>query len=283
MSTPNPSLAAFAWAAAPDLCRQSGGSSCAPYHGLHPTLRRLRLISEPNENRDFLFPHLAQGLSAVGPAVLIAGAADEAMAELVVEAAASVGVTPEITVVDRCETPLAVNRRFGEATGLSLETACHDIATFAPERRYDLIATHSLLPMLPSDRRALTFRRWQALLRPGGRLITVARLRPHAPVEVRADPQAAERFGALAVRQAIAHGLPLEIGLETLRAAAVRYAALRQPSYPIRHRDEIAALVAAAGLTPRLLADVDLPGRFAGLAVPGTPSGGRYLTLVAER
>jgi len=81
-------LPRLSWSAAPELCigHSPGDESCLAYYGTRPHLRRLGLSAEPNDNRQFLLPAIAQAIAECGGRILISGAADEAMADAVIEA-----------------------------------------------------------------------------------------------------------------------------------------------------------------------------------------------------
>jgi len=80
-------------------------------------------------------------------------------------------VVPEITLVDRCATPLKLCRWYAERFGYAIETVPCDLTEFRPERPYDLICVHSLLSCIPSERHQALVATWHGLLRPGGLLM----------------------------------------------------------------------------------------------------------------
>lgn len=162
---------------APALCRRAAGSneSCAWHHGLWPTLRLLGLVTEPALHGEFLRGALGRD-SAKHPRVLLSGAADHALLAQVL--AAYAGRAARITVLDICETPLMLNRWFAARAGIEIETRCADILDFEAPGTFDVICTHAFLGNFDVARRSALAARWHALLAPGGKVVTVNRLRP---------------------------------------------------------------------------------------------------------
>jgi hypothetical protein len=245
-------------------------------------LRRLGLAAEPADQRAFLFPALADAVRRVGPRVLVSGSVDEAMAELVVAAAAEAGRSADITVLDRCGTPLAVNDAFAAEAGAAVATIRSDIVAFRAAAPFDVIVTHSFLGSIAPPRRDELAANWFTLLRPGGCAITVARLRPAG--EARAfSAQAGERLAAEVLRRAGDCAADIGIPPDELAAAARRYAGERRASYPVRDLDEIVGLLADAGFRVSHAEMRATPGRVAGIEGPGLPRSGAYAEVVAVR
>src|SRR5690606_40335193 len=101
--------AALARELAPRLCGD-GTESCAWYHGFWPYMRLLDYGSSPELHKGFYLEGLAPLAAGGEPRILISGAADFAMLEVAREAFAGGRARPEFTVIDRCETPLALCR-----------------------------------------------------------------------------------------------------------------------------------------------------------------------------
>ncbi len=271
---------ALAWALAPGHCRP-GAEGCEDYHRVRPLLRGLGLAAEPDDHRGFLLPAITTALRESGPDVLVSGSADEAMAAMLAEAGRGAGVAPRLTVVDRCDTPLVLNRAWGAANGVSVSAACDDILAFEPQVRFDLVVTHSFLGHFPPRVRSALMSRWFGLLKPGGWLVTVARLRPEG--EARAfDPAAADALAAEAARRMVDQP---DIGIPPKEAEAVirRYAAERSTSYPVTSATGLWALLTGAGFHLRCVAPQQVHGRITGIQGPGLPRGGRYVNIVARR
>jgi trans-aconitate methyltransferase len=148
-------------------------TSCRDYHSVWPVLRAARLVGGIDADRqpflDMLGPLLQ---NKVGRRILIAGCADSALLSLVAGVAPA---TSRITIIDRCQTPLAVCRQVA-APGLLLETLQADLLACEPEAPYDLIVCHSLLPFFRDSERRELLKRFAAWLSPGGALILAVRL-----------------------------------------------------------------------------------------------------------
>ena len=82
-----------------------------------------------------------------GGNALIAGAADSRLFGLVAQTVA--GLPSAITVVDRCQTPLLVCRRYAERHGLAVATIEADIAQALPGGSYDMALAHLTLMFVP--------------------------------------------------------------------------------------------------------------------------------------
>ena len=59
----------------------------------------------------------------------------------------------EIMVLDICETPLMLCKWYGAREEVRVETHACDIVQWETTRQFDLIVTHSFLPMLPAPAR----------------------------------------------------------------------------------------------------------------------------------
>jgi SAM-dependent methyltransferase len=274
-------LARLAWDAAPKQCRRAG-LRCEAYHQVRPMLRRLGLAAEPEDQRAFLFPAMVAALRDVGSHVLISGSVDEAMAAMVVEAGTFAQRSPTIIVVDRCMTPLLVNQAYAQSFGVELTTVQSDIFAFRAPRPFDVIATHSFFSSIaPADRPRL-MAKWCESLRPGGRVITVARLRPENETRSFASGSPERLAAELRARATMRMQ---EIGLtpEDLANAAVRYAKERIASFPVRDLSEIVNLFEGGGFRMLHVATRQWPGRVTGIEGPGLPRGGLYAEVVAER
>lgn len=118
---------------------------------------------------------LGQG-AATGrvPRVLISGAADCGILAHVVAAYGSAAAPVDVTLVDRCRTPLLANEWFASSSGVPLATHQSDILTFQPAAAFDVICAHSFLGGFDADGRRAVARRWHEWLRPGGVVVAVS-------------------------------------------------------------------------------------------------------------
>jgi SAM-dependent methyltransferase len=227
---------------APALCRRdpASGHSCAWNHGLWPTLRLLGLVTKPAFHGEFLRAALG-AVAGESPRVLLSGAADHALLAQVL--AAFAGRTPRITVLDICETPLMLNRWYAELAGIAIDTHRSDILDFEAPQAFDAVCTHAFFGNFDHARREVLAAKWHALLKPGGRVVTVNRLRPGR------EPQ----WVAFSVDQVWAYHARVEeaakaIGLQVvgLGRAAEAYAQ-RQAIFPLSSTEDLRTLFERAG------------------------------------
>ena len=157
-------------------------SGCGDFH-LASLVRRAALapgkrVGDEKEFAAAVRRHLEAKLAEIGkpPHVVVAGSTDTWLYTLVLNAVCAVGgedlargVTVEI--VDQCETPLELCRRFAAAHGLDLITGKGDIAGYTPARPADLVLMHGVLPFFP-EREQLSYLHHMALwLSPTGILL----------------------------------------------------------------------------------------------------------------
>jgi SAM-dependent methyltransferase len=277
--------AALAWAQAPALCRRDPATraSCAWHHGLWPTLRLLGLVTEPALHGEFLRGALA-ALAPAGerPRLLLSGAADHALLVQVLAARGLHGA--RVTVLDICETPLMLNRWFAQHAGAEIVTRRADILDFADAEPFDAVCTHAFLGNFDARQRAALAAKWHSLLRPGGCVVTVNRLRPDrgpGRVAFTADQARAYRERALRAASSREHDLPMSA--TALASAADDYAS-RQTIYPLQTAGELRALFEAAGFAIEHLSVAPLQAAArAGINVPTMPSADDYAHLIAVR
>jgi SAM-dependent methyltransferase len=175
---PVESSASLARRLAPQLCRKDPvtGEDCSWYHGLWPDLRLLGLAATPEQQSDFLqnaFAHFSRRPLRL----LICGSADDSILAHVLSACSRHKLAVNITVIDRCETPLFFNRRYAEQAGVKIETVPADIFNYKPGTPFDAICSHGFLSQFPPSRRAELVRQWSRLLAPGGTVLLVNRVR----------------------------------------------------------------------------------------------------------
>lgn len=279
--------AALAHALAPEGCWRdaASGEGCAWYHGFWPYMRLLDYGSSPELHKTFYAQGLAPLAAASSPArVLISGAADFAMLEVAQQAFAGAAAAPRLTVVDRCETPLALCRWFAERAGLAIETRAVNILEFEDPQGFDAIVTHSFFGNFPPELRPALAARWAALLRPGGRFLTINRLRGTGSAAT--VPFSAQESAAFIARLTA----DLESHRELLDAPPAEIAALAESylrhkrSHPVRSAAEFAALFRDAGLNLELFEELEVadPGesRPRGPTMPGKAT---YLKVIARK
>jgi SAM-dependent methyltransferase len=210
--------------------------------------------------------------------VLTSGSADYAMPAHVLAAFRAAGAAPDLTIVDRCATPLALCRWYFERQDAPLATARSDILDYRSATPFDVVVTNSFLGYFAPAARHRLFAIWRDLLRPGGTLLFTNRLRPgagDAPVGFSAEERAS--FVATVRREA-----PARLGLDagTVAGWAADYAA-RFHSWPVRSADEVVALLDAHGFRVDRLDTATSRG--AGVSGPTTADGSAYVRVAAAR
>jgi SAM-dependent methyltransferase len=271
--------APLAWTLAPRLCRVDPvtGENCAWEHGPWQYLRLLGLLTSPTLHQDFYHACLAE----LRPArVLISGSADYSM----LAQAAAVLPNAEFTVVDRCETPLALNRWYAARAKTRISTWCGDVLEFQSDQPFDLVCTHAFFSYFPPARRPALVAAWCRVLRPGGAVVTVNRLRPRATetpaIFAPADVQT-YRAAALQAAKRASPGLP--IGPAVIADAAEQLAR-RQRSYGLRSTEDVRVLLESGGFTiARLDAQPLAAEQRTGITGPSAPGEANYALIMARR
>lgn len=269
------------------LCRTDPltGERCDWNHGLWQILRLLELNATPADQPALCREALrALQTGSDGTRVLVSGSADYGMLHQVLAAWSDRDRAPDVTVVDICETPLALNRWYAERVGASIATRCSDMLEYDEPLPFDAVCTHSFLGQFAPDARAQLIEKWHALLRPGGIAVTVNRIRPGtAPGPVAFGAQQAVALRAMIER--LAPSLPPAVGVDgaTLAADAERYA-LRQRPHPIASVAEIRALFERGGFEIVQLSCAPVPGgpRHS-VRGPTVSAGADYVSVIARR
>jgi SAM-dependent methyltransferase len=174
--------APLALAAAKRYCQHSPtlGQSCLSYHGTWQYRRLFGLSKGIHGLQSSFFHTVLRSLAVAGryPRVLITGAADYAMTAIVLRAYGACQADLDLTVMDRCEAPLTLNRWYAERLSHPLEVRTCDVFDYEDPRPFDVICTHSFVNHFPPASRPGLVAKWRRLLRPGGKLVIVNRIRP---------------------------------------------------------------------------------------------------------
>ncbi|MBK6279335.1 MAG: class I SAM-dependent methyltransferase [Gammaproteobacteria bacterium] len=205
----------------------TGADGCRDYHAMWQYFRQIGLLTTIGTNTDFLVATL-RGLADADSCrrVLISATADYGMLAHVLHAYRLAGVEPEVTVVDMCETPLALNRWYAERAGVTIRTCRANLLEFRADAPFDLVCTHSFLGRLTQEVRAGALDKWHEVLRPGGHVVTVARVRYGAPDGgvTRYEPAEIVEFRDRALALARAKEHELDLPAEAIADAAEHYA-----------------------------------------------------------
>jgi SAM-dependent methyltransferase len=216
--------------------------------------------------------------------VLISGTADYSMLARLLPAFREHGAHPAITVVDRCETALMLNRWYAAREGLEIATERSDLLAYTAEAAYDVVCTHSFIGQFDPQRRAQLFASWQRLLRPGGLLLTINRLRAQAGAGwLGYLPEQATALADNVRRNAGRVSAVVGATAEALGEAALRYAR-HMGAWPIRSAEELRSLCEASGFrVERLSAEPVVLASGGTLSAPTIPGGAPYAQLAARR
>lgn len=272
---------------APERCWRdpASGETCAWYHAFWPYLRLLDYGSSPAIHKDFYIDGLSRLAKRAQPArILVSGAADFAMLEVVLESFDGAPATPLITVVDRCETPLELCRWYASQAQQQIETTATDILDYRDAGGFDAIVTHSFLGSFAPNDRPKLLDRWYDLLRPGGIVMTINRLRDQeAGTSVSFSANQSEAF--IKRLRGDLSGLVehLDCSAEQIVAMGETYLR-RKRSFPVCQKEELVALFQDAGFQLEQLEALKTgdPGasRPEGPTMPG---GASYMKIIAQR
>lgn len=167
------------WAAESCWLNPETGKTCDWYHGAWQTWRLLGIVTTLTRQAPLYIDTLRPLIdSGDFKRVFISGSADYGLLSVVLDAFSQDGTRPEITVADRCATPLRLCCWYAERFGYSITTNQCRIPDFRSETPFDLICVHSLLSCIPHGEHAKVVASWQRLLRSGGMLLMANNLYP---------------------------------------------------------------------------------------------------------
>ena len=109
---------------APLVC----ADGCAWYHGFYPRLHALGLAATPDRHAGFFRDALRARARAGDERVLVSGMADAGMLFHLLDA---YGETPlDVTLLDRCDTPLMLGVWAAHTRGSPVTTQCSDVLAY---------------------------------------------------------------------------------------------------------------------------------------------------------
>jgi SAM-dependent methyltransferase len=158
-----PRVAADAYELAGRLC-----GDCRDLHALWPYARLTRASTGIEQRQSGLEAQLRAFFDLGLRDVLIAGAADSALLAHVARAGAQHEIN--IVVLDICDTPLELSRRFAKEWSLPIETVRQDLFDLDLSCRFDVVLMHGTLNFITADRHAPVLHRLHRAVRPKGRL-----------------------------------------------------------------------------------------------------------------
>jgi hypothetical protein len=234
---------------------------CSWYHAVWQYLRVFNMVSTPTRHTRFYLRSLETlANSGDGSQILISGTADYSMLAHILWAYRASGVRPEITVLDLCETPLFLCNWYAKSVGTRVTTVAADILSFESERPFDLVATDAFLTRFPKGVRPTVMARWHKLVRPGGHVVTTARIEEGSSrPTIQATPERADAFRRRALQEARRWQDFLACPPDRVANLAQRYAE-RMTSHSFGSREEIECLFDDAGFAIEQLAIEQVPG-----------------------
>jgi SAM-dependent methyltransferase len=270
--------------------------TCAWYHSIWQYLRLFDLVSSPAWHAEFFSQALKEefcrpyGTEEPGrrPRVLITGTADYSMLAYVLRSAESAGTGVGVTVMDQCRTPLIACQWYARGRQLpnevtsdqvSLDVWERDIFTLfsneadpLAEGQFDVITTDAFLTRFEFSKAAEVARTWYRLLRPGGSVITTARIHPlDAPRGGILDEVSSF---AMRARDCATRWRPyVRVKLEDITIGARQYA-MQMRSYDLGDAASIHDLLTEAGFT----IEAQEIGKVSGELRPAS-----YLRLIARK
>jgi hypothetical protein len=233
-----------------DIIAEVADSLCTACAGHHIRYALSRLVIEKtpiNIDRAEMIGYIRDYILAVGIHrdtidIVIAGAADTGILATCAHAAASLGALAarvRYTVIDICETPLVLCRRFGEWHGLDVVTKRMDLTQTDARFEADIVVLHSILRQIPPESHRSMLAELKTWLKPDGMFLFSSRLHHPAPrlpkerqIEILAERQ---RNGELR----------LNVTLEKLAEGLV---IRRHWSHDFESTEEMAALFHESGL-----------------------------------
>ena len=262
------------------------GETCAWYHGFWQYLRAMGLGKTSGGQGAFF----VDTLRAVVPRpdavarVLISGSGGYSMPAHVLFAFARDARPVDLTVVDRCETPLYLSRWYAARRGATITTARSDILSYENPAPFDVVLTNSFLGYFDADARHRLVAAWHRLLRPGGKAVFSNRVRPGAsPAAVGFGPEQTRRFSET-VRAEAKRWQPV-FGFDPDHVAAWAHTyGERFRSYPIRSADEVVTLLREGGfVTDHVETVTTAAPEGQSVAGPSMADGAAYVRVIATR
>ncbi len=248
-------------------------------------MRLLDYGSSPAIHKAFYIDGLSRLAQREEPArILVSGAADFAMLEVVLESFKHCKTTPLVTVVDRCETPLTLCRWYAGKAQREIETTASDILDYRDADGFDAIVTHSFLGSFAPEDRPKLLAGWYALLRPGGIAMTINRLREQesgAPVTFSAGQSEAFLDRLRTDLSALIDYL--DCSADEIVAMGDTYLR-RKRSFPVSHKEELISLFQNAGFVLEQCSALETgdPGLSRPVG-PTMPGGANYMKIIALR
>lgn len=151
--------------------------ACRNYHVRWPYLRSIGASGSGPEHCWALSREtIKEGLAGRSESRwLIAGAADAGVPALVRSCCLDLPDQKHtVTLVDRCETPLALSRAYADAVGAKIEIVNDDLMAFSRDGAFDVVVFHYTFLFFDEEDRIALLRRTRQWLAPGGKIFVFA-------------------------------------------------------------------------------------------------------------
>ena len=244
-----PRLATESFELSSHLCR-----TCRDMHALGPYIRMARGWAGVEPPSSPLQLELTKLIATGRKKVLIAGSQDTGLLALVARAGAN--FNPEIVVLDRCATPLALCRRLAQRWLLPIETLQEDSIHLAAREHFDIILVHFTLQHISNDcHDEVVIRLRQALHSSGCLLLSF-----HTSRKVEIDlSDYSRRFADWVIEEMEQIQVSLPEGREALRARLRGVARDHETRQGVFHKPEdIQLLLERAGFDVRKRFEIGL-------------------------
>jgi SAM-dependent methyltransferase len=288
LEEPLASSAHLARLVAPGLCHRDpvSGDDCSDVHRAWLYFRIFDVVPSPQRNPAFFQDALRQ-LARDGAygRVLISGSCDYAMLAHLLHAYEVEGADADVTLVDLCPTPQYLCNWYAKWVGHPLKSQVSDILTYTNDRPFDAICTHSFLYNFRPSQRKHVIAKWHELLRPGGKLVTSARISgTRSETSLSWDQDQRQAFRDRIYKDAVKWQGLLAIDPEEIAEDAAIFASRPGRSYGIESREELADLFENGGFALDTLDLVEWGGNMDRRQVgPGTNRPATYAHIVVSR
>jgi hypothetical protein len=243
--------APVAWQTAEDGCYRDPATAqtCSSYHRSWQYLLLRGIRNSTHPDTPFLLDTFRALARRGDSRILISGSADYAMLAHILRAYELERAAPRVTVIDRCETPLALNRWYAERAQATIETVRCDAISFVADKPFDVVCTHSFIGWFSPEDRERLVAAWAGNLRAGGHVITTRRLRQATAGDGQHayDDEELQHFEEKVRRAALAQRHRLDIDVEKIVEAAMDDARTRV-RYTTTSSEEIVSLFGRHGL-----------------------------------
>ena len=223
--------------------------TCRSYHSVWPYLRIAEAVFDVSDQR--LFQTALAKIARTGSARkwLVAGSAGTGLCAAVWQALQNAGVTaPQITIADRCATPLASCQSFALAKQITIETWQVNLLQLESANPFDAVIVHGLLPFFDADEQKLLIANLSRCLRPGGYFIYAGRYHEQKHADADQPRNVSDRAVGI-FKSLIEGGVDLPDTKQSFRQTLQDYASgNRQRISNLKRPEELAPLLEEAGL-----------------------------------